>query len=197
MFVSALVMAAGASARMQPAHKLLLPWRGKPLIAHTIDHLLQTQVAETIVVLGHCAAQIQIALREGHMRFVLNEHYADGLSTSIKAGVAALSPRAEAILICLGDLPLVKANEIDHLLKRFAKSSHATIAVPTYKGRRGHPVLFDIRYRDAMSKLSGDVGCKAIIKQYEQEVLEVEMPSDHVLRDVDTIEAYEKLILTV
>ena len=194
MFISALVMAAGASARMQSEHKLLLPWRGKPLLAHAIDHLLQAQVAEIVVVLGHGAARVQAALKERPVRFVLNAHYADGLSTSITAGVASVSTHAEAVLICLGDLPLVTASEIDHLIKRFLAATHATIAVPTYKGRRGHPVLFDIRHRAAMLQLSGDAGCKTIIKQHGHEMLEVEMPSDHVLRDVDTIEAYEELV---
>lgn len=194
MLVSALVLAAGASMRMQNQHKLLLPWRDKPIIAHTIDNLLQARIAETLVVIGHGADQIQAVLRERPVRFVLNTDYARGMSTSIKAGLAACSHTADAILICLGDLPLVTANDIDLIITSLLQSQSATIAVPTFAGRRGNPVLFKIRHCAAMLELSGEVGCKTIIQQNPHAVVEVEMPNDHVLRDVDTMPAYAELL---
>ncbi|MEK7730126.1 MAG: nucleotidyltransferase family protein [candidate division KSB1 bacterium] len=194
MFVTALVLAAGTSARMQHQNKLLLEWRAKPLIAHTVDHLLQTYVAEIIVVVGYGAAQVRAALQERPLRFVMNHRYAEGLSTSIIAGLAAISDKAEAVLICLGDLPLVAAAEINLLLTRYAQAERATIAVPIFNGQRGNPVLFNRSHCAAMLNLTGDAGCKTIIRQHEHEVLEVEMASDHVLRDVDTLEAYAQLV---
>lgn len=194
MNISALVLAAGRSSRTPGRHKLLLRLNDKPIITHVVDNLLRADFLEIIVVLGHEAERVQAALASRPVRFVVNRDYAQGLSTSIKAGLAAVSSQTQALLLALGDMPLVDANDIARLTTSFARAQHATIAVPVCEGRRGNPVLFDIRYRSAMLQLAGDVGCKTIIQQNANEVLEVEMPNDHVLRDVDTLETYEKLI---
>lgn len=136
---------------------------------------------------------MQTALAHRPVRFVANSRYAQGLSTSIKAGLAAVSSRTRAVLLALGDMPLVEATDLDFLITRFTRAQHATIAVPVFNGRRGNPVLFDICHRSAMLELAGDVGCKMIVERCAHQVLEIEMPNDHVLCDVDTFEAYERL----
>lgn len=194
MNITALVLAAGQSSRTPGRHKLLLRLNHKPIIAHVVDNLLQAGLAEVIVVVGYEAKKVQTVLAPRSVRFVRNPDYARGLSTSIKAGLAAIAPQTQALLLALGDMPLVDTNDITRLTRNFARAQHASIAVPVFEGRRGNPVLFDIRHRSAMLQLTGDTGCKAIIQQNAREVLEVEMPNDHVLRDVDTLETYEELI---
>ncbi|NUO84386.1 nucleotidyltransferase family protein [candidate division KSB1 bacterium] len=193
MNVSALVLAAGKSSRIPGRQKLLLPLGNKPVLAHAVDNLLQSCVSEVIVVVGHGAEEIRAALGARPVRFVFNSDYAQGLSTSIKAGLAALSNGTQGVLFALGDMPLVEARDLDVLIADFARVPHATIAVPVFHGRRGNPVLFDIRLRTEMFELFGDVGCKALLLRHVHEVLEVEMPNDHVLRDVDTLAAYNEL----
>lgn len=194
MNITALVLAAGRSSRMPERHKLLLRLHEKPIIAHVVDNLLQAKLSEVIVVVGHEAKEVQTALALRSVRFVRNPDYARGLSTSIKAGLAAIAPSTQALLLALGDMPLVEANDVMRLTTSFARAQHASIVVPVFEGRRGNPVLFDIRHRNAMLQLHGDTGGKAIIQQNAEAVLEVEMPNDHVLRDVDTLETYEELI---
>lgn len=194
MVVSALVLAAGKSSRMAHHHKLLLPWANKALVAHTVDHLLQAQVAEVIVVLGYHAEAIRAALYNRPVQFVLNENFADGLSTSIKAGLAACQRKSDAVLISLADQPLITASEIKLLITSLQKTPFASIAVPTYKGQRGNPALFKRCHLAEMNKLIGDSGGKTLIRRHEHEVLEVAMPNDYVLRDVDTWEEYQALL---
>ncbi len=193
MLVSALVLAAGKSSRMAHHHKLLLPWENKAMVVHTVDHLLQAQVAEVVVVLGYNADAVRVALSARPVRFVFNENFAEGISTSIKAGLAACQKNSHAFLICLADQPLVAPGEINQLIKCLQQTSSSSIAVPTYNGQRGNPVLFKQCHLAEMNELIGDSGCKTLIRQHEHEVLEVTMPSDHVLRDVDTWEEYQAL----
>ncbi len=194
MHFSAVVLAAGASSRMPGNNKLLLPLAGKSVIAHTVDNLLQARVTEIIVVLGFDADKIQAALRDRNVRFVMNPDYAQGMSASIIAGIRAMSPEAEALFICLGDLPLVTAPDFDRLITAFQQAPQKAIAVPVFQSQRGNPVIFDVCHKSEMLALRGDVGCKTILAQHPQQVLEVEMAHDHILRDVDTPEAYRAIL---
>lgn len=194
MIVSALILAAGQSSRMAQHHKLLLPVGNKPLIAHVVDQVLQACVAEVIVVLGHQAHRIRATLSPRPVRFAINENYMLGLSTSIKAGLAACQPTSDAVLMCLADQPFVTSVEIDLLISRLKQMPLASIAVPIFNGKQGNPVLFKLCHRQAMDQLTGDVGCKSIIERHRLETLEVEMLNDHVLRDVDTPTEYNELL---
>lgn len=195
MIVSALILAAGKSSRMAHQHKLLLPVGNKPLIAHTVEHVLQARVAEAIVVLGHNADRIRATLLQQPVRFALNENYTLGLSTSIKTGLAACQETSDAVLMCLADQPFVTSVEIDLLISRLEQTPRASIAVPTFKGKQGNPVLFKMCHRQAMHQLTGDVGCKSIIERNRFETLEVAVLNDNVLRDVDTLTEYNALLV--
>jgi len=111
----------------------------------------------------------------------------------VVAGVAAVSIEAQALLITLGDLPLVQSEEIDHLIREFEKARPATIAVPTFDGRRGNPVVFDSCHKPAMLAITGDAGCRQIISRFPEAVVEIAMPADHILRDVDTERDYQEI----
>ena len=193
--IAAIVLAAGQSTRMGEQNKLLLPIGGTTLIARTVDTVLASQAAQTIVVLGHQAERVRAALAGREVTFVYNADFQQGMATSIHAGIGAVVPGTEGVMICLSDLPLVESAELDRLMAEFASHPHKSIAVPTYQGRRGNPVLFSLRHREEILNVRGPVGgCKSVVRKYPQEVLEVAMPSDGILRDVDTLDDYRAVV---
>lgn len=191
--LAAIVLAAGESKRMAGRHKLLLPLAGKTMIAWTVEAILAAGLDDVIVVLGHEAAAVQKTLNKKPVRFALNPNYRRGMASSIQAGLAALAPQTQIIMIALADQPLVTAAEINFMIAEFSRVPEKTIGVPTFNGQRGHPVLLDLRYREEMLALQGDVGCKSILARYPEAVFEVAMPARNILEDADTPEAYARL----
>ena len=204
--VCAVVLAAGMSTRMG-RNKLLLTFRDKPLVVHAVDTLLASTVDEIIMVLGHesdkVCDQIEDSAREvanrgqrSRLRLIKNPDFRDGLSTSVRTGVQAVSPEATAIMIYLADQPLLEPADVDRITEAFAaaKAENKMIVVPFFKGERGNPVILDASLRDSILGIVGDVGCKGVIKRYPEKVYALEMENDHVVRDVDDAQAYEKLV---
>lgn len=193
--LSAIVLAAGMSTRMGQ-NKLLLAFKNKPLIAHAVDTLLASEVDEIVVVLGHEAEKVRDNIQGRQLRLVQNPDYHEGLSTSVRVGVAAVSSQAGGIMIYLADQPLLEPADVNHLARAFVRAREAdkSIVVPFFHGQRGNPVILDSSYRGAMAEVVGDVGCKRVIKRYPDKVFVVEMETDHVVRDVDNIEDYEWVV---
>jgi molybdenum cofactor cytidylyltransferase len=191
---SAIVLAAGLSSRMG-RNKLLLTFKSKPLIAHAVDTLSVAEVDEVIVVLGHEAEKLREHLEGKPVKLVYNPDYRSGQSTSVRMGVSAVSSRASAILISLADQPLLEPEDINQLVRAFARAKETgkSIVVPFYQGQRGNPVVLDVTHRDSILEVVGDVGCKQVIKRHPERVLVVEMETDHVVRDVDTLEEFNLL----
>src|SRR5690606_18924945 len=120
----------------------------------------------------------------------------EGLAASIRAGLEAASRRADGYMICLSDLPLVEPAELNALASAFREAVRAgarPIVVPVHRGRRGNPVVFAAHYRPELLAQRGPGGCKAVVERHPDHVVAVEMAADHVLRDVDTPEAYDDL----
>ena len=193
--LSAIILAAGMSTRMGQ-NKLLLSFKGKPLIAHAVDTLLASEVDEIVVVLGLEAEKIRGQLQGKQVRLVQNPDYRDGLSTSVRVGVRAVSPQVEGIMIYLADQPLLEPADLNYIIKTFAlaKQVNKSIVVPLFHGQRGNPVILDSSYREVILEVVGDVGCKRVIKRYPDKVFGVEMETDHVVRDVDNIDDYEEVV---
>lgn len=193
--LSAIVPAAGMSTRMGAHNKLLLPWNGKALIEHAVDTLIASAIDEVIVVVGHQAERIKAVLGGRAVLMVENADYHQGLASSIRAGMAAVSPDAAAIMICLADQPLLKPADLNRVVLGMDEARRAgkSIVVPFFQGRRGNPVILDATYRNAMLDVVGDIGCRKIIKQNPDKVYVIEMDTDHVVRDVDTMEEYRSL----
>ncbi len=191
--VTAVILAAGESRRMGSQNKLLLPFKGKTIVEHVVDHVLESAAAEVIVVLGHEADRIREQLKIKPVRFAMNHEFQLGMTTSIRAGVAAASPNAEGFMICLSDLPFITAQEFTQLIRAF-EAAHANsekqIVVPVHQGRRGNPVIFSARFKDEILAHKGLQGCKGLIKERPDKVLEVEVLSKNALQDIDTPEDY-------
>jgi molybdenum cofactor cytidylyltransferase len=187
--ISAIVLAAGESKRMGAENKLLLPFEGKPLIEHIVRTVQASDADEVMVVVGHEAERVRAALAGCDVRIVQNEHYREGMTTSIHAGVSAVAAEAEGLMICLSDLPLIEPHELNHLIHAFKQAlaeDSAVIAVPVYQGQRGNPVLFAAQYKAEILGHKGLSGCKGVVKQNLNHVRHIEMPTDHILHDIDT-----------
>jgi molybdenum cofactor cytidylyltransferase len=188
--VAALVLAAGRSRRMAPLNKLLVADRqGVAMIARVVDQVSESGVRPILVVTGHERERVEEALRGRPVSFVHAEDYAEGLSASLRAGLAALPPDAEGVLVALGDMPLVSAAVIQRLVAAFDPEEGRAIVQPTYRGKQGNPVLWARAFVPEMMAITGDVGARQLVGRHADRLVEVEVPDDGVLRDFDTTEA--------
>ncbi len=184
LVIAAIVLAAGRSTRMGEVNKLLVEHKNQPMIARTLSQVITAGIEPVIVVVGHQAQDIQAALSDFDVEFVFNGDFRDGLSTSIKTGVAGLGGDVDGVFIILGDMPLVDEQDIRALVSAFETS--ANICVPMRNGRRGNPVLWGRDYFLNLQKLQGDKGARDLILAKADEVVEVEMSGDRVLQDFDS-----------
>jgi len=192
--IVALVLAAGRSTRMGRDNKLLLKVDDKPMISHAVDAMLASAgVDRVVVVTGHEADAVRAALSDRNVTFAHNPDYADGLSTSLAAGLDVLPPETRGVIIGLGDMPRIRSSAIDRLIAAFNPEENRAICVPTVEGKRGNPVLFSVEFLDAMRGVEGDVGARHLIGAHNDRVCEVEMADDAALIDVDTKEALNAL----
>jgi molybdenum cofactor cytidylyltransferase len=189
--LSAILLAAGESKRMGKT-KQLMPMGQSTLLERAIDSLLDSSVDEIIVVLGHKAEEIARTIAGRPVKIVINSDYSQGMSTSIIAGLILVDPRSQAVMLAMGDQPLVESSTINQLIEAFNKNRKG-IAVPTYRGRRGHPIIFDIKYKTELLMLKGDVGGREIIHNHPDDVLMVAIDSESVISDIDTQEDYQSL----
>ena len=192
--IAAVVLAAGRSRRMAPHNKLLLPDRtGKPMIARVVDNVLSSGARPVLVVLGHQADEVEQILAGRPVRFVHASDYAEGLSASLKAGIAAVPPESAAAIVCLGDMPLVTGRMMDRLMASYDPTEGRGIVLPTFHGKQGNPMLWDRIFFPEILGITGDSGARFLLGKHLESVAEVEMADDAVLRDFDTTESLETL----
>ncbi|MBP5855382.1 molybdopterin-binding/glycosyltransferase family 2 protein [Marivibrio halodurans] len=187
--IAGLLLAAGQSRRMGETNKLLAEVAGRPMVAHAAEALAHSDIDGLTVVTGHEPEGVRAAVASCEAAFVHNPDYDQGLSASLKRGIAALPEAVDGVVVCLGDMPRVTHRAIDRLIAAFDPTEGRAICVPTYRGKRGNPVLFARRFFAEMQDLAGDAGAKTLIGAYEDQVVEVEMDDDSVLNDIDTPEA--------
>jgi molybdenum cofactor cytidylyltransferase len=187
--IAALVLAAGRSTRMGGPNKLLEEINGKALVRHVAEHVLASRAKPVIVVTGHQKERVERALAGLPVTFVHNPDFATGLSTSLKAGIAAVPAEADGAIVCLGDMPQVSATLIDRLIGAFEPERGALVVIPTIEGKRGNPVLWARRFFADLAAVEGDVGARHLIGGYAEAVVEVALDDAAALTDVDTPEA--------
>src|SRR5262245_58678335 len=189
--IAAVVLAAGTSSRMG-RQKLLLPIReGRPLIRLSVERVLAGALDEVVVVLGRDAEAVAAALTGLPVRTAINPRYAEGQSTSLRAGVEALAPGTEAVVMALGDQPLPDPELIGRLITAF-RESRRPIVVPRYRDGRGNPVLFAAALVDELRAVSGDQGGRSVIAADPGRVAEVVVDAS-MPADIDTWADYESL----
>ncbi|MFZ3310574.1 MAG: molybdopterin-binding/glycosyltransferase family 2 protein [Xanthobacteraceae bacterium] len=187
--VAAIVLGAGRSSRMGGPNKLLAEIGGRPLIRIVVEAALASKARPVIVVTGHQRERVEAVLAGLPVRLVHNPDFADGLGTSLKAGIAALPADVDGAIVCLGDMPQVDAGLIDRLIGALDPDKGALVAVPTIDGKRGNPVVWSRRFFPDLMTVEGDVGARYLIGRYAEAVAEVPVSGGAALTDVDTPEA--------
>ena len=187
--VAAIVLAAGASTRMNGRIKQLLSWRGKTLIENAAELATQSHAHATIVVLGAHADVIRPLLEKTRARLVFNPQWEGGHSTSIRAGLNALAPEIAAAVFINADQPFLTRAVIDALIQRY-RETDAPIIASIFAGKRGSPVLFDRAHFAELKDLRGEQGGRELLAKHP--VTRVEFDDARLGIDVDTWQEYEK-----
>jgi molybdenum cofactor cytidylyltransferase len=189
--VAAVVLAAGRSTRMGGLNKLLAEINGRPLVRIAAEEALASAAHPVIVVTGHQRDRVEAALGGLDLTLVHNPDFAGGLSTSVKAGVAAVPDGVDGVIVCLGDMPQVSAPLIDKLIGAFDPEKGALVVVPVAGGKRGNPVVWSRRFFPDLAALLGDTGARHLIASVPEAVVEVPLAGTAALVDVDTPDALE------
>jgi molybdenum cofactor cytidylyltransferase len=191
MRIAGLVLAAGRSSRMAPRNKLLETVGGEKMVRHVAATALAGGTQPIIVVTGHEAGAVTAALRGLAVTIVANPDYANGLSTSLCAGLRAVPQGIDGALILLGDMPEIESSVLTALMAAFTGQS--AICVPVRHGRRGNPVLWGSAHFAEMMQLTGDSGAKPLMARHETHLIEVEVATDSIFEDVDAPEDLARL----
>ncbi|MBT5570081.1 MAG: NTP transferase domain-containing protein [Alphaproteobacteria bacterium] len=192
---AAVILAGGQSRRMGDINKLLIKVDGKPMARHAIDAAQAAGADPVIVVTGHAAEDVRDMLGDD-VTYTHNPDFEQGLSTSLRAGISAVPDSCDGAVVALGDMPRITPAHIIQIMQAHDPDEGHVICVPTWKGKRGNPVLWDRRFFDDMTALGGDVGAKHLIGENADLVIEVPIEDDAVIVDVDSPEALARLRAT-
>lgn len=190
--VAGIILAAGEGSRMGRT-KQLLPFRGRTMLECVVESALASSLHRVIVVLGHQADAIEPLLKERGVTIAMNPGYDKGQSSSLKAGLRALTEESEAALFLLGDQPLITTATIDLILAAY-EASPSPIVQPVFAGRRGNPVLFSRETFARIEALNADSGARALFDGYAGRILTVPVSDPSIHFDIDTEEDYRRLL---
>ena len=187
-----IILSAGESKRMGTP-KQLLPWGKSIILQQVIDNASASRLGTILLVLGHRSGEIASKIRvSSKTGIVVNADYKAGMSSSVKCGISHVAADVEAFMLLLGDQPFIGSGIIDRLIDSYQTGKHG-IVVPVYDGQRGHPVIFDARYRQELLAI-GDNGAKEVTEKHNRDIFEVSVDSADVLSDIDTPQEYESAI---
>ncbi|MER9506431.1 molybdopterin-binding/glycosyltransferase family 2 protein [Mesorhizobium sp. M0579] len=188
--VDIVLLAAGRSSRMGGPNKLLALFDGKPLVRRTVERALASKATSTVVVTGHQRERVHAALSGLDVIFADNPDFADGLSSSLKAGIARVGAEAAGAMIVLGDMPGISSTDLDRLIEAFRRDGGRSVVRAAHDGRRGNPVLLPRALFGGIAHLEGDTGARHLVEAEGLDVIDVEI-GDGASIDVDTREALE------
>jgi molybdenum cofactor cytidylyltransferase len=189
--IAAVVLAAGLSSRMG-SNKLLSNLNGQALIVHTIERLSKAAIDDIIVVTGHQADEVQAELKNHKLRFVHNDDYAQGLSTSVRVGIASAQD-FDAAFVCLGDMPLIEAADLNRMIAAFNVVEGRSLVAPVLGRKLGNPVLWGQEHFVDLMALTGDRGARSLIEARRDQIVEIAVTHDGILLDADTPEALAEI----
>lgn len=189
--ISAILLAAGQSKRMNGENKLIKEIQGIPLVKHSVKNILSSSIDELIIVLGYQKEIIEKLISKNEkIKIVFNKNFENGMASSIKTGLNHFSEKTESFFICLGDMPLVNHNIYNQLIKF---KDNKEIIVPTYKGRQGNPVLFGKSMKEEIKIIIGDVGAKKILELNKDKILNLEINDQSIAKDFNTQDDFSSL----
>jgi len=193
----AVLPAAGASRRMGRP-KLLLPFRGAPLVAAVVSALRAGGVDGIVLVTATDDGELRTWARQAGVATAVNPAPERGMLSSIQEGIAALggadalARRGDVLLVSPADLPHLRPESVAEVLRCMA-APEALLAVPVYRGKRGHPLAIAPALIPEILLLDPEVGLKQLRDRHEAELIEVPVDDPGVLWDVDTPADYERL----
>jgi xanthine/CO dehydrogenase XdhC/CoxF family maturation factor/CTP:molybdopterin cytidylyltransferase MocA len=190
--ISAVILAAGESRRMGKP-KLLLPWGDNTIIETIIKTVLQSEVKHIVVVLGSEKDKIRSQIINYPVIIAENQEYQKGMLTSIQCGLRALPDGTDAVMVLLGDQPMINGPVIDKLADTFRHTGKG-ILIAVHKGKRGHPIIIKTKYKRDIEQLGSENSMHDFTRKFASEILEVETGTTEVLKDIDTPEDYNKEI---
>jgi len=183
--IAAVILAAGRSSRMGSANKMAVEIDGKPMLRHAIEAAVASGAAETVLVTGYEPDAVARIAAGSPARLVHNPDYADGMSTSLAAGIRALGEDVDAALVMLGDMPRISAAMVDRMIETANSAPADAIVMAAHDGRRGNPVLWPRRHFGELTRITGDVGARHLIAEHGASVVAVELGAAAGF-DVDT-----------
>lgn len=182
--VAAIVLAAGQGTRFGAEPKLLAALDGKPMVRHVVEAAANASVHPILVVTGHRADDVEGAISDLPISAVRNRLFTEGLSTSLKIGFAALPRESRGAVILLGDMPYITTGLINSLVGAWQEASKPMALVPTFRGRRGNPVLLSRALNNTIMNLSGDAGAGKILRSCSN-VMDWPTKNKAILHDID------------
>lgn len=182
---SLVLLSAGLSTRFG-SPKALAPWGDKPLITHLQDTLLPSGLDEIVVVLGAFAEEIKpLILKHKKVKVVYNKDYKLGQTSSFKAGLRAVAPKAQGVGLLPVDLPLVKTETVSYLLEEFSRCGPG-ILIPSYRAKKGHPPFFNMSLKKEILALSDDTGLNTLFPRHAAETRVCEVNDEGVILTFNT-----------
>ena len=194
MIISATILAAGCSSRMEDKNKLLLPFQESLVINQVCNTILNSGLKPVIVVTGFEHKKIKKALPKSIDQIIHNPEWEDGMAGSIYAGMSILPDTVDGNMIVLGDMPLLTTHTLNRLIEQFCVHEGKQIIYPVYSGQQANPVIFPRKYFNEILSSSVDKGCKKVLIQYPDDAVEVLVDSDEVILDCDTKDDYFRMI---
>jgi molybdenum cofactor cytidylyltransferase len=187
--IAGIVLAAGESRRMG-RQKLLLPYAGVPVIRHIVNVLLESDVDAIGVVTGKDDAPVEECLVDVHVQFMHNEHYKNGMLSSVRKGVELAQELDTDMMLLLGDQPMIKVEVVNKLLSGWREKEKG-IHVASYHSRGGHPVVIHRSFYDEILNEFENEGLRGLMKKHSEQVSKIEMSDERVLMDMDSPADYE------
>lgn len=188
----ALILAAGESKRMGKT-KLLLRFGEKTMVETVIEKALHSKAEKVLVVLGSDWEKIEERIKNLPVEIAVNHRFHRGMLSSVQLGFQIIPEDAQAALILLGDQPFIPVSIINRIIDTF-KTSKKGIVIPVYNKGRGHPVLIEMKYREEVNQLSPNVGLRGLVYSHPEDTLEVAVDSPGILKDIDTLQDYERAL---
>jgi molybdenum cofactor cytidylyltransferase len=196
--LTVIVLAAGLSSRMGAQNKLRLPFGEKTILQTTLQHIIDANLGEILVIIGHEKELIEsdLLIFKNKIKIVFNPHFESGMTSSIQAGFANSDENTEGYIICLSDMPLLQPIDYQRITNFYLEKKDNTypIVQPVFNQQRGNPVIFHPIYKKEILDLKNTEGGKPIVQAHKENVLLVDMPNDAILRDADTPKAYAELL---
>jgi CTP:molybdopterin cytidylyltransferase MocA len=189
--ITAIILAAGYSERMRQ-FKPLLDLGGLPVIERVVSSFVAAGIEDIRVVAGYCKEKLIHALAGLGIQVIVNSRFAEGMFSSVQAGVKNLDSSSEAFFLMPADVPLVRPGTIRYLAQSF-NLHRDKIIIPVFGAKRGHPPLIASRFAGYITEYSGEKGLGGLFDIYKASIITLPVPDGNILLDMDTPEEYASL----